>query len=101
MPSKEPSTTCPFLQHCTESQICRSFYISLSLIPPDPRLLLTSFPNLSINLAPCWTNPSSDCENRNVILSTFEKTNVRYQLISALFCDPGVAAPDTKVGYNT
>jgi len=33
--------------------------------------------------------------------STFEKTNVRYQLISALFCDPGVAAPDTKVGYNT
>jgi hypothetical protein len=32
--------------------------------------------------------------------STFE-TNVRYQLISALFCDPGAAAPDTKVGYNT
>merc|ERR1711974_41281 len=108
-PSRAPSTTCPSPQPSTENQTCRSFYTSLSLIPPDPRLLLTSFPNLSINLAPCWTNPSSDCENRNVILSlfetmvilssilkkcqksTFEKTNVRYQLISALFCDPGVA----------
>merc|ERR1712013_291266 len=53
-------------------QTCRSFYTSLSLIPPDPRLLLTSFPILPKNLAPCWTTPSSDCENRNVILSLFE-----------------------------
>eukprot|EP00091_Calanus_sinicus_P012114 TRINITY_DN274_c0_g1_i6.p1 TRINITY_DN274_c0_g1~~TRINITY_DN274_c0_g1_i6.p1 ORF type:complete len:122 (+),score=2.39 TRINITY_DN274_c0_g1_i6:268-633(+) len=55
-----------------ENQTCRSFYTSLSPVPPDPRLLLTSFPNLPKYLAPCWFNPSSDCENRNVILSRFE-----------------------------
>merc|ERR1719483_1104973 len=94
MPSRELLTTCPFPQHSMESQTCRSFYTSLSPIPPDPRLLLTSFPNLPKNLAPCWSNPSSDCENRNVILSSILKKCqksttlkiVRYQLISALFC---------------
>jgi len=40
----------------------------------DPRLLLISFPILpkTLALAPCWTTTSSDCENRNVILSLFE-----------------------------
>merc|ERR1711992_532157 len=37
-PSRAPSTTCPSPQHSTESQTCRSFYTSLSLVPPDPRL---------------------------------------------------------------
>merc|ERR1711935_405687 len=46
MPSRELLTTCPFPQHSMESQTCRSFYTSLSPIPPDPRLLLTSFPKL-------------------------------------------------------
>merc|ERR1711915_38106 len=49
MPSRELLTTCPSPQHSTESQTCRSIYISLSPVPPDisdPRLLLTSFPNL-------------------------------------------------------
>merc|ERR1712217_67056 len=45
-PSRAPSTTCPSPQPSTENQTCRSFYTSLSLIPPDPRLLLTSFPIL-------------------------------------------------------
>merc|ERR1712073_23482 len=72
MPSRELLTTCPSPQHSTESQTCRSIYISLSPVPPDPRLLLTSFPNLPKNLALCWSTPSSDCDNRNVIVSRFE-----------------------------
>merc|ERR1719295_2438080 len=55
MPSRELLTTCPSPQHSMESQTCRSIYISLSPVPPDPRLLLTSFPNLPKNLAPCWS----------------------------------------------
>merc|ERR1719445_118774 len=47
MPSRVPLTTCPSPQPSTENQTCRSFYTSLSLIPPDPRLLLTSFPTRS------------------------------------------------------
>merc|ERR1739838_1118422 len=72
MPSRELLTTRPFPQHSMESQTCRSFYTSLSPIPPDPRLLFNFFSKPSKNLAPCWSNPSSDCENRNVILSLFE-----------------------------
>merc|ERR1712176_523587 len=109
-----PSTTCPSPQHSTESQTCRSFYTSLSLVPPDPRLLLTSFPNLSKNLAPCWTAPSSDCENRNVILSSILKkcqksTTFENCEISTYFCfvlcgcgaagaSVPRATPNTKVG---
>merc|ERR1719508_326350 len=39
MPSREHLTTCPFPQHCMENQTCRSFFTSLSPVPPDPRLL--------------------------------------------------------------
>merc|ERR1739842_238448 len=90
-PSRAPSTTCPSPQPSTENQTCRSFYTSLSLIPPDPRLLLTSFPILPKNLAPCWTTPSSDCENRNVILSLFETMVILSSIlkkceISTYFC---------------
>merc|ERR1719250_270256 len=91
MPSRVPLTTCPSPQPSTENQTCRSFYTSLSLIPPDPRLLLTSFPILPKNLAPCWTTPSSDCENRNVILSLFETMVILSSIlkkcqISTYFC---------------
>merc|ERR1712106_10036 len=72
MPSREHLTTCPFPQHCMENQTCRSFCTSLSPVPPDPRLLFTSFPNLLKSLALCWSKPSSDCERKNVILSRFE-----------------------------
>merc|ERR1719495_1360319 len=129
MPSRELLTTCPSPQHSTESQTCRSIYISLSPVPPDPRLLLTSFPNLPKNLAPCWSTPSSDCDNRNVIVSRFETmvihssilqkcpkstTNFENCEISTIIdllllcfvvcCMPGicraVVALNTKVGYT-
>merc|ERR1719483_842348 len=90
MPSRELLTTCPF-PHQSESHPSRSSTV------------VNFFSKPSKNLAPCWSNPSSDCENRNVILSLFEtmvilssilkkcqKSTtlkiVRYQLISALFC---------------
>merc|ERR1712215_272052 len=66
-------TTCHFPQHWMERLTCRSCHASLSPIPPDPRLLLTYFPNLPKLLAQCWSSPSSDCENTSVMLSPFEK----------------------------
>merc|ERR1711956_114754 len=59
MPSRELLTTCPFPQH-SESHPSRSSTV------------VNFFSKPSKNLAPCWSNPSSDCENRNVILSLFE-----------------------------
>merc|ERR1719373_783722 len=73
MPSRELLTTCPSPQHSMESQTCRSIYISLSPVPPDPRLLLTSFPNLPKNLAPCWSTPSSDSTVVNFFSKPSEK----------------------------
>merc|ERR1712029_376994 len=76
-PSREPSTTCPFLLHCMANQTCRLTSLRRP-VPQEPRLLMltssSSFPNLpKYLLAPCWSVPSSDCENINVmILSRFE-----------------------------
>merc|ERR1712123_251470 len=73
MPSREHLTTWPLPQHCMENQTCRSFCTSLSPVPPDHRLLFTSFPNLLKSLALCWYKPSSDCERTMVILSSILK----------------------------
>lgn len=61
-PLREPLTTCPFLSTLWRGQTVGLLHQSKSPIPPDPRLLLTYFPNLPKILAPCWFNPLLDCE---------------------------------------
>merc|ERR1740137_354814 len=113
MPSRELLTTCPFPQHSMESQTYQS-----ESHPSRSSTVVNFFSKPSKNLAPCWSNPSSDCENRNVILSLFETmvfekmSEIDYFKnceISTYFCFvlcecgmPGIsdwaAAPNTKVG---